>query len=408
MTTTAPLVVVLGRLGTDVQTGELSLLLRGSSGATLRPIPWSMSLLDDEDLLTDQIVAAKPTVLCLGVDVPQEFALNLTRQVFNLAPTVEVIFVREPSAALWAQMTRVGGRDIVDPDSGVEEIATAIGTAIQRSRSVQTHVQASNTKERRQGRVIVILSPKGGSGKTTVSVNVAETIAERAPGRTVLVDLDCQFGDVATVLGLEPERTLTDLGALKEMDQTAFKLFLTRTGSTRLFVLPSSGTPEEADLIDESRANEILNLARSSFDYVIVDTAAGIDERSLAAINQSTDLLFVASMDVTSIRNLMKELELLEKLGPSLQHRHFVLNRVDSSSGLKTKDIVAAVGLPISHMVDAAPIVVQNSNAGRAVVLAQPNAQVSKQLRAIGEAFLAEEDKSVKDKKLKFPGRKSS
>ncbi|MFM7127401.1 MAG: CpaE family protein [Actinomycetota bacterium] len=367
-----------------------------------------MSLLDDEDLLTDQIVAAKPTVLCLGVDVPQEFALNLTRQVFNLAPTVEVIFVREPSAALWAQMTRVGGRDIVDPDSGVEEIATAIGTAIQRSRSVQTHVQASNTKERRQGRVIVILSPKGGSGKTTVSVNVAEAIAERAPGRTVLVDLDCQFGDVATVLGLEPERTLTDLGALKEMDQTAFKLFLTRTGSTRLFVLPSSGTPEEADLIDESRANEILNLARSSFDYVIVDTAAGIDERSLAAINQSTDLLFVASMDVTSIRNLMKELELLEKLGPSLQHRHFVLNRVDSSSGLKTKDIVAAVGLPISHMVDAAPIVVQNSNAGRAVVLAQPNAQVSKQLRAIGEAFLAEEDKSVKEKKLRFPGRKSS
>lgn len=408
MTTTPPLVVVLGRLGTDEQAGELSLSLKNSSNASVRPIPWSDSLISDEDQLTDQIVTANPTVVCVGPDVPQDFALNLTRQIFNLAPTVEVVFVREPSAALWAQVSRVGGRDIVDPAAGVEEIATAIQTAIQRVRSLQTHVQASSAKESRRGRVIVILSPKGGSGKTTVSVNVSEAIAERAPERTVLVDLDCQFGDVATALGLEPERTLTDLGALKEMDPTAFKLFLTRTGSGRLFVLPSSGTPEEADLIDEATATEILNIARANFDYVIVDTAAGIDERSLAAINQSTDLLFVASMDVTSIRNLMKELELLEKLGPSLQHRHFVLNRVDSSSGLKTKDIVDAVGLPISHMVNASSMVVQNSNAGKAVVLAQPKAAVSKQLREIAEAFLAEEDRDHKDKKSKLFGRKSA
>lgn len=408
MTAIPPLVVVLGRLGTDEQAGELSLSLKNSSNASVRPIPWSDSLISDEDQLTVQIVSANPSVVCVGPDVPQDFALNLTRQIFNLAPTVEVVFVREPSAALWAQVSRVGGRDIVDPTTGVGEISTAIETAIQRVRSVQSHVQASTAKESRRGRVIVVLSPKGGSGKTTVSVNVSEAIAERAPERTVLVDLDCQFGDVATALGLEPERTLTDLGALKEMDPTAFKLFLTRTGSGRLFVLPSSGTPEEADLIDEARATDILNIARANFDYVIVDTAAGIDERSLAAINQSTDLLFVASMDVTSIRNLMKELELLEKLGPSLQHRHFVLNRVDSTSGLKTKDIVDAVGLPISHMVDASPMVVQNSNAGKAVVLAQPKAAVSKQLRDIAESFLAQQDKAPKEKKFTFRGRKSS
>jgi pilus assembly protein CpaE len=363
-------------------------------------------LLGDEDQLTDQIVSAEPTVVCIGPDVPQDFALNLTRLIVNLAPTIEVIFVREPSAALWAQVSRVGSRDIVDPGAGVQELATALETAIQRSRSLQTHVKASTSKESRRGRVIVVLSPKGGSGKTTVSVNVSEAIAQQAPDRTVLVDLDCQFGDVATALGLEPERTLTDLGALKEMDPTAFKLFLTRSGSGNLFVLPSSGTPEEADMIDEATANQILSIARSSFDYVIVDTAAGIDERSLAAINQSSDLLFVASMDVTSIRNLMKELELLEKLGPSLQHRHFVLNRVDSSSGLKTKDIVDAVGLPISYMVDASPLVVQNSNAGKAIVLAQPQAAVSKQIREIAHSFLAEGDRDQKNKSKLF-GRKS-
>lgn len=408
MTAVPPLVVVLGRLGTDEQVAELSWSLGASVDASVRPITWSDSLANEDEQLTNQIVSANPMVVCIGHDVPQDFALNLTRQIFNSAPTVEVIFVREPSAALWAQVSRVGGRDIVDPAAGIEEIATAIETAIQRVRSVQTHVKASTAKESRRGRVIVVLSPKGGSGKTTISVNVAEAIAECAPERTVLVDLDCQFGDVATVLGLEPERTLTDLGILNEVDPTAFKLFLTRTGSGRLFVLPSSGTPEEADMIDEAKATQILNIARSNFDYVIVDTAAGIDERSLAAINQSSDLLFVASMDVTSIRNLMKELELLEKLGPSLQHRHFVLNRVESSSGLKTKDIVDAVGLPISHTVDASPMVVQNTNAGRAIVLALPQSGVSKQFRSIASAFLAEEDKVPKEKKFKIPGWKSA
>lgn len=406
MTSAPPLIIVLGQLGSGELAEELSSTLKSSCNASTRPFPWSESLLDDEDHLTDQIVSAEPTVVCIGPDVPQDFALNLTRLIVNLAPTIEVIFVREPSAALWAQVSRVGSRDIVDPGAGVEELATAIETAIQRSRSLQTHVQASTSKESRKGRVIVVLSPKGGSGKTTVSVNVSEAIAQQAPDRTVLVDLDCQFGDVATALGLEPTRTLTDLGALKEMDPTAFKLFLTRSGSGNLFVLPSSGTPEEADLIDEATATQILSIARSSFDYVIVDTAAGIDERSLAAINQSSDLLFVASMDVTSIRNLMKELELLEKLGPSLQHRHFVLNRVDSSSGLKTKDIVDAVGLPISHTVDASSLVVQNSNAGKAVVLAQPQAAVSKQFREIAHAFLAEGDRAQKIKSKRF-GRKS-
>jgi pilus assembly protein CpaE len=183
-------------------------------------------------------------------------------------------------------------------------------------------------------------------------------------------------------------------------------LFLTRSSSGDLFVLPSSGTPDEADLIDEAKASEIIKMARANFDYIVVDTAAGIDERSLAAINEATNLLFVASMDVTSIRNLIKELDLLEKLGPSLQHRQFVLNRVDSNSGLKTKDIVDAVGLPISHMIDASTLVVQRANAGQTVVLSDPKSVVAKQLREIGEGFLREEDRQDKSRRIFRRGQK--
>lgn len=400
------LVVIFGQLGRAgafdfIESGE-----RLSADIELKHFDWDASLNGELDKLASELVTLEPAVVCLGSNLSQEQALELTSQLFKLAPTTEVVIVREPSAELWAQASRLGARDVVDPNAPLTEFVTAIEAAVQRSLNVRSHVKSVSTKDAKQGTVIVVLSPKGGSGKTTLAVNIAEVIAQSAPERTILVDLDCQFGDVATALGLEPERTLTDLGALSELDGTALKLFLTRDSSGKLLVLPSSGTPDEADLIDEAKAAQILKIARSDFDYVIVDTAAGIDERSLAAINEATDLLFVASMDVTSIRNLIKELDLLEKLGPSIQHRHFVLNRVDSSSGLKTKDIVDAVGLPISHTVDSSPMVVQRSNAGQSIVLSDPKSSVSKQFREIGMAFLRDEDHDGKGRKFLRRGEK--
>lgn len=399
MTPPASLVILLGQLGRSAS-AELLGNSKFSAAVALKHLDWDRSLAEEVDELISDLVSAKPSVICIGSDVPADFGLTLTTGILSMAPTIEVVLIREPSAAVWAQASRSGARDVVDPNASISEFVEAIDTAVQRSLSLRSHVASSSSKEGRQGSVIVVLSPKGGSGKTTVSVNIAAAIAQAAPERTVLVDMDCQFGDVATALGLEPERTLTDLGALSELDPTALKLFLSRDSSGNLLVLPSSGTPDEADLIDEAKATEILKIAKSEFDYVVVDTAAGIDERSLAAINEATDLLFVASMDVTSIRNLIKELDLLEKLGPSLQHRHFVLNRVDSSSGLKTKDIVDAVGLPISHMIDASSLVVQRSNAGQMVVLSDPKSTVAKQLQAISQTFLHEDDRDPKGRRL--------
>lgn len=395
------LVIILGQMGKV----EFSEIIRSTEKFTttveLIHVDWDSETASDLALLAGDLITKNSTVICIGSDVPQEVGLNLTREIFARAPTIEVVLVREPSSAVWAQASRVGAREVIDPESSIVEFVTAIDAAAQRSISLRSHVQATTLKNNDGARVIVVLSPKGGSGKTTLSINIAEAIAQQAPERTILVDLDCQFGDVATSLGLEPERTLTDLGTLADLDSTALKLFLSRSSSEKLFVLASSGTPDEADLIDEFKATEILKIAKTDFDYVIVDTAAGIDERALAAISEATDLLFVASMDVTSIRNLIKELDLLEKLGPSLQHRHFVLNRVDASSGLKTKDIVEAIGLPISHTVDTSPLAVQRMNTGQAVVLSDPKSTVAKQLRNIGTSFLRSEDREVKARKFK-------
>ncbi|MEK7295245.1 MAG: hypothetical protein AAB018_01765, partial [Actinomycetota bacterium] len=182
------------------------------------------------------------------------------------------------------------------------------------------------------------------------------------------------------------------LGNLPQLDATSVKLFMTRDSTGSLFVLPSSGSPEEADLIDKALAEELLNIMLYEFDYIVVDTAAGIDERSLAAIGFASDLVLIAGMDVASVRNLIKELEILDRLKKPSQTRHFVLNRVSPDSGLKIDDIVEAVGLPISSQIAMSSLLLKRSNSGQAVVLTDPKSTEAKGLVEFAHRFLTPQD----------------
>ena len=195
------------------------------------------------------------------------------------------------------------------------------------------------------GKVIVVVSPKGGSGKTAFASNLAVVLAEQFPGQVAAVDLDVQFGDLGSALGLRPEHTLAHLARSSSIDATTTKVFLTPYEPT-LYVLCGAPTPEEADGHPRPR-ERVLPLLANDFAYVVVDTPAGLDERTLAAMECASDLLLVSSLDVTSIRSLRKVADTLDKLGVTTP-RHFVLNRADAKVGIDVNDAAAAVGLPVA------------------------------------------------------------
>jgi len=217
------------------------------------------------------------------------------------------------------------------------ELAADVSTALQ---GMGVVVKANGfAPPSRQTKVIVVISPKGGSGKTAVSSNLAVALAQRFPGRVVAVDLDVQFGDLGTALSLTPEHTLAQLARTSQIDATMVKLFLT-LHYNGLYVLAGANDPVDADSIGHKHVSEVLPLLAQNFDYVIVDTPAGLDERTLAAIECATDLLLVSSLDVTSIRSLRKALDALEKMSVKAE-RHLVLNRADAKVGLDPSDDMA-------------------------------------------------------------------
>lgn len=345
----------------------------------------------DVDLSAERILAEvarlQPHALSIGPDVPEKLALEVAALIDQEQPTVGTILVRKQRGDLWREAARCGVRDIISPEAIAADYMPAVQAACERAEGMRQRFVAASASIGQESKVIVVLSPKGGSGKTMVSTNLASALATTFTGDAVIVDLDCMFGDVASVLGMVPDHTIGELAMLPSFDSTTLKVYLSRHEQSGLYVLAGPAKPEEADAVTPAVVGHVIDLLRRDFQYVIVDTAAGLDEHAQAAIEHATDLLLLASMDIASIRNLKKEVDVLDRLGSTSARRHFVLNRADARVGLEMPDVEAAIGLRITESLASSRSVPVTMNQGRALVLEEPDSPLAHQLKDLARVF---------------------
>ena len=208
--------------------------------------------------------------------------------------------------------------------------------------------------------VVVVVSPKGGAGKTTVATNLAVRLARRAPGEVVLVDLDVAFGDVGTALLLDPRRSVLDLAAGAALDD----VLAAHPSGLQVVLAPDDEIPDAPTL--GPHVPGIIDALTARFPIVVVDTGAGLDTVTLAAIGRATDLVLVAADDVATLLDLRKVLRLLDRAGDT-STRHLVLNRADPQLGLDPADAEGATGLQVTVVVPADRHVARVVNEGRQV-----------------------------------------
>ncbi|MEQ4519385.1 AAA family ATPase [Pseudarthrobacter sp. B907] len=306
----------------------------------------------------------RPEVLILGPDVPIEDALRLATVFDVQLPELSVILVGEPDPDFILLAMRAGIRDILSPGSDPAQIRVLLERACQSfaSRNRTTAVQQPDSRPR--GLVIGVFSPKGGVGKTTIATNIAIGLGRVAPMGVVIVDLDLQFGDVASGLYLNPEHTVTDaVSASASQDSLVLKAFLTVHPSS-IYALCAPRTPVEADDITPQQVSRLIEQLAEQFQYVVIDTAPGLPEVGLAAMEQCTDVVWVSAMDVPSIRGLRSGLEILRRLDLLPETRHVVLNMADSKSGLSVQDVEATIGAPVDVSIPRSKAVAYSTNRG--------------------------------------------
>lgn len=332
-------------------------------------------------------VSEQPDALILGPDVPLQEGLSLATRFDQTVSGTTVVLAVEGGGELWLQAMRSGVRDVLSPEADIPEIRVVLERAAAAASARRKSVEPAVDGQRSAGRIVVVASPKGGTGKTTVATNLAVALASSGPHSTVLVDLDLQFGDVASALNLVPEHSLPDaVGGTASQDSIVLKTVLT-PHPTGLYALCGSDSPAAADIVTGEQVTGLLTQLAAEFRFVIVDTAPGLLEHTLAALDLATDIVLVSGMDVPGVRGMHKELQLLAELNLMHPTRHVVLNGADRREGLTVQDIQNTLGTSVDVVVRRSKAVALSTNRGVPILQNPGRDRVAKELLGLVARF---------------------
>lgn len=341
------------------------------------------------DAVAEEVVAKEPLVVVIGPGVHEDLGLTWVEAFARQRADTSIVMVGDMRTELVVGAMRAGASDVVAPNVSHQELVDTLDRARDAAtrRRESTIVQSDGGG---RGKVIVVLSPKGGAGKTTISSNLAVGLAaELGAGEVGLLDLDVQFGDLSHAMSLMPEHNLGDaaLASRQGLDTTTLKIFLThhRSGA---FVLPAPDSLVQAEDVQAEHVKMVLDIMTDLFPVVIVDTASGIGEHALMAIEFATDVLFVASPDTPTIRALRREVEAFELIGLVSAQRHLVVNRVEGRGGIGVGEIESTIGLPVSHQIPRSRGVTVSTDEGVPILEDGGRDPAAKAMREMVQAFM--------------------
>jgi pilus assembly protein CpaE len=274
--------------------------------------------------------------------------------------------------------------------------------AIRKAAHAGRRLQAQGGHGRR-GRIVTVFSPKGGTGKTVTATNLAAALAKHGGKRTLLLDLDLQFGDAAIMLGLEPEKTIYDLvTAPGELDSEKLAGYTSRH-TCGLDILPAPLRPEDAELVTEGKLARLLEVARESYDVIVVDTSPFFHGPMLATLDRTDELMMVCGLDVPTLKNVRLSLQTLELLSFPPQRISFVLNRANSKVGMSKKEVEGALGVKITHEVPSDRAVPLSVNRGNPAVLSDGGSDFSSAIKKVAKSLVAQPEKQKKHRRGLLP-----
>ncbi len=270
----------------------------------------------------------------------------------------------------------------------LEARVEALLLRFQRSKDLSSVVSTDGITVSRTRRVVTVHSPKGGAGTSTIAVNIAMAAAQRKPDRVVIVDLDLQFGQVATHLNIQPRQTLTDVirddSALREAE-------LLRTYATRhdsgLHVLAGPTGPEQAALVTADHVDRLLSTLLDTYDQIVVDTSSWLDERTLQAFEHAETVIFVVNPEIAALKAVTGLVEYLNEAGTVAGKTTFVLNNTFGREILRLRDVEQALGTKVGAELPYDPFLYLKAvNEGVPIVLGAPNAPASDRLAKLSSS----------------------
>jgi len=328
------------------------------------------------------------SLVVIGPDIDLASACDLAEYERVENPDVGVVLLRHRlDVPTLTEALKSGIRDVVPADD-----QTALADAVRRSRLLTGQIRGHATAgggSHREGRIVTVFSAKGGVGKTTLSTNLAAYLATTG-ARTLLVDLDLMFGDVAISLQLAPTHSIANLTTMAGHLDAPGVASVTTRHTSGLDIIAAPSDPGDAERVPAATVLELLRLTRSLYDYVVVDTPPSFTEHVLAAFDVSDLSVLIATLDIPAVKNLRIAISTLDALGGDAASRVVVLNRADAKVGLDRGDVERALNQPISATIPNSISVPTSINRGVTVVTEEPSSPVAQAIREIADHEIRE------------------
>jgi pilus assembly protein CpaE len=327
-------------------------------------------------------------VLIVACAEPSEEAVAFIRGACDRRPGRPVVVLTGTAVnGNVASIFEAGADDLVrmaDQDwEGSDELSEQLSFVLEKAVARRAGTPESTTDG---GRLICVLGPKGGIGKTLTASNLSASLAETGASVTV-VDVDLQFGDVGLALGLRPDRTLYDLArSAGSIDAEKLDAYLaTHDSGVRVLLAPTR--PDQAGVVTPELLATVYPVLRSMSDYVVVDTPPGFTPEVITSIDSSSDICLVGMLDSLSLKNTKLGIETLELMGYDEERTRLVLNRADSRVGITPADVAEIVGRVPDILVPSARDITRSVNEGIPIVQAQPRSEAARAFRSLAALY---------------------
>jgi pilus assembly protein CpaE len=351
-----------------------------------------------------QAIRLQPDVVLMDINMPDMDGIATTERLSAEVPATAVVMMSVQGEADYLRRSMLAGaREFLVKPFSSDELTASIRQVYTREQDKQIRLAAAPTVagpsggdglsgDGKEGQIIAIFSPKGGVGRTTVAVNMAIAAATELGKSVLLMDGSFQFGDVGVLLNLNPKnKSIADLvPELEAGEPESLDTFIiNHSAGIRVLLAPPS--PEMAELITPGGVKRVLEALRRGHDLVIVDCTSWFNETTLAILDAADTILTMLSLEITSIKNMRLFLEVAEQLGYEQNKVKLVLNRADSSLGIRVQDVESSIGRKVDHtIVSDGRSVVYALNRGVPFFLSNREAQVSQDILRLAQAVAGE------------------
>lgn len=340
----------------------------------------------------------RPDVVLMDINMPDMDGIATTEQLAIRVPTAAVVMMSVQGEADYLRRSMLAGaREFLVKPFSSDELTASIRQVYAREREKLSRIavvpptlaSGGSAPDRGPGRLVAVFSPKGGVGRTTIAVNLAVAAAAELKRDTVLMDGALQFGDVAVLLNLNPKsKSIADLVPELEAggEPESLDTFVV-SHSSGLRVLLAPPSPEMAELVTATAVRRVIEALRARHEVIVVDCPPTFNETTLAVLDAADAILAVLTLEITSIKNIRLFLEVADQLGYDRERLVLVLNRADSTLGIRVSDVEHSIGRRIDHsIVSDGRTVVYALNRGVPFVIASRETQVAQDVIRLARA----------------------